>query len=170
MGSVHFLRISFGLLFSFFSLFSYSQKDNQSCFADLDMESGFIAINTHSNSDLADWYRENLGMRIVKEFDSHDQQLKGIILKKDNFVVEILFRKELSASENSVERSKNAGLMKYGVFINKDLETLKNCLLAKNIKAGRIFRDEELGVDLLLLKDPEGNIFELIQRLPGNSE
>jgi hypothetical protein len=54
--------------------------------------------------------------------------------------------------------------MKFGIYTNADLPTLKKCLLNKGVNAGRIFSDEKLGIDLLQIVDPEGNIIEVISR------
>lgn len=56
------------------------------------------------------------------------------------------------------------GFMKFGVYTNADLPTLKECLLSNGHIAGRIFSDEKLGIDLLLVIEPERNIIEIISR------
>lgn len=55
--------------------------------------------------------------------------------------------------------------MKFGFYTDANQIDLKACLKSKNINAGRIFRDNILGIDLLQVIDPEGNILEIISRL-----
>ena len=56
------------------------------------------------------------------------------------------------------------GVTKYGVYTNADLPILKQCLEEQGVKAGRIFNDEKLGIDLLQVVDPELNVIEIISR------
>ncbi|TBW27387.1 VOC family protein [Gramella sp. KN1008] len=134
------------------------------CFNELKFESGFIAITTHYNSELAKWYEESFGMNSIKEFTSKDGRSFGIILRRDQFVVEIIHAKELKENQGPSSEVRS-GLLKFGVYVNADLFSLKDCLLKEGVKAGRIFRDEELGEELLLVRDPEGNMIEIISRL-----
>jgi hypothetical protein len=54
--------------------------------------------------------------------------------------------------------------MKFGVYTNANLPTLKECLKQQAVNAGRIFNDEKLGIDLLQVTDPESNVLEIISR------
>lgn len=145
-----------------------SERDGRNCFSELEFESGFIAITTSKDSELGDWYKESFDMEQIKEFASADGNSTGIILRKNQFVVEILFRNDLIERKDSGPGAGNEkwyGLQKFGVYTNADLLELKQCLLENGINAGRIFRDSELGEDLLLVKDPEGNMMEIISRV-----
>ena len=54
--------------------------------------------------------------------------------------------------------------MKFEFYTDADLIDLKMCLGNKTINAGRIFRDNNLGIDLLYVIDPKGNSLEIISR------
>lgn len=156
-----------GLVFLIMGTNSFAQipgEKHHDCFDDLKFESGFIAITTHDKSELAQWYKETFGMNSIKEFTSKDGSSSGIILRRDQFVVEIIKSKEIRESKEQSPEVRR-GLLKFGVYVNADLASLSECLLKEGVNAGRIFNDEELGEELLLVKDPEGNMIELISRL-----
>ncbi|MCM8567758.1 hypothetical protein NE848_00075 [Gramella jeungdoensis] len=166
MNRKYFVSLIF-LVIGFICFSQIPNKKSQNCFSKLEFESGFIAITTSKDSDLANWYRQNFGMEQVKEFTSANGNSSGIILRKDKFVLEILFRNKLIERKQFRPGAQNEewdGLLKFGVYTNADLLVLKQCLLERGVNAGRIFRDDELGEDLLLVKDPEGNMMELISR------
>lgn len=162
--------ISLVLLITVSVCFSQISKDeHQNCLDNHKIESGFIAITTHENSDLAEWYQNSFGMEQVKYFESADGNSRGVILRKDKFVVEIIFRRDLvkrKAVRPQVKNEEWDGLLKFGVYTDANLLELKDCLLRNGINAGRIFKDKELKEDLLLVRDPEGNMMELISRSP----
>jgi len=54
--------------------------------------------------------------------------------------------------------------LKFEFYTDADLIDLKMCLGNKTINAGRIFRDNNLGIDLLYVIDPKGNSLEIISR------
>lgn len=153
-------------LFISFSAIGQSNQPNN-CLDKISLEPSFIAFTTHKDSELADWYKNNFGLEIVKEFTFPDGSATGVLMKKDEFIVEIFFRNDaikkidLKPSANSEQWS---GFMKFGFYTNANLIELKSCLKDKNINAGRIFKDDNLGVDLLQVEDPEGNILEIISR------
>ena len=143
------------------------KKEPNNCLNNVYLEPSFIAFTTHKNSELGNWYKNTFGLKIVKEFAFPDGSATGILMKKGEFVVEIFFRNdalkksELKQGSNSEQWS---GFMKFGFYTDANLVTLKACLKSKNINAGRIFKDDNLGVDLLQVIDPEGNILEIISR------
>ncbi|MFT5752283.1 MAG: hypothetical protein ACI86L_001796 [Dokdonia sp.] len=58
-----------------------------------------------------------------------------------------------------------SGFMKIGFYTNANLIALKACFQSNTINAGKVFRDKNLGVYLLQVIDPEGNVLEIIRRL-----
>lgn len=143
------------------------KKELNNCLDKVHLEPSFIAFTTHKNSELGNWYKNTFGLEIVKEFSFPDGSATGILMKKKEFVVEIFFRNDalikskLKPDSNSEQWS---GFMKFGFYTDANLVTLKACLKNKDINVGRIFKDDNLGVDLLQVIDPEGNILEIISR------
>ncbi len=154
------------LYFCFYLLFT-GQVQASSCFTEITLEPSFIALATDDSSSLANWYQQTFALEIVKEFTFPDGSVTGKLMRRGEFVVEIFARKELFdrldyQSLSSAEHWR--GVMKFGFYTDAKLPKLKQCLISKGIKAGRIYKDENLQVDLLQVVDPENNILEIIQR------
>ncbi len=160
------------LIFIFTLIISFNvigqKKDIKNCLSEISLEPSFIAFTTHKNSELGDWYKTTFGLEIIKEFAFPDGSATGVLMKKDEFVVEVFYRND-ALKKNDLKPDSNpeqwSGFMKFGFYTNANLIALKACLKRKNINAGRIFRDDNLGVDLLQVTDPEGNVLEIISRL-----
>ena len=154
------------LLLIFLSMIShagFAGTDTQSrnnCFADIHLSDNFIAIQTSFDSKLSDWYQELFQLEAVKKITFPDGKTKMSLMKKNNFIVEVFNKKSIKSLE--AKKSSDKGYLKFGIFSNANLEDLKKCLVQKNIHATRIFKDENLKLDLLSIKDPEGNYFEVI--------
>lgn len=143
----------------------WAQSPSQECFENIEFQKGFLALNTSYDSELANWYKSNFDMETVKEFASSNGESFGIILKKDEQIIEIIHSKstsEADISQGHVQSSGHAGFQKGGIFTESDLQDLQRCLKAAGISAGRIYHDRELKLKLLHLIDPEGNQFEII--------
>ncbi len=143
------------------------QAQASSCFDGHTLEPNFIALATDSNSSLASWYQKVFALETVKEFAFPDGSVTGKLMRKGEFVVEIFARKKIfdKADYQSLSSAEHwRGVMKFGFYTDAKLSKLKQCLISKGIKAGRIYHDENLKVDLLQILDPENNILEVIQR------
>ena len=154
------------LIISFNALGQKNELNN--CLSNVELEPSFIAFTTHKNSELGEWYKNTFGLEIVKEFAFPDGSATGVLMRKGEFVVEIFYRNDaLKTSDFKPDSNAEqwSGFMKFGCYTNANLIDLKACLENKNINAGRIFRDDNLGIDLLQVIDPEGNTLEIISRL-----
>lgn len=144
------------------------KKEINNCISEILLEPSFIAFTTHKNSELGEWYKNTFGLEIVKEFAFPDGNITGVLMRKGAFVVEIFYRNDALKKSDLMPDSNVkqwSGFMKFGFYTDANLIDLKACLIRKNINAGRIFRDDNLGVDLLQVIDPEGNVLEIISRL-----
>jgi len=153
------------LIISYNALGQKSELNN--CLSNVELEPSFIAFTTHNNSELGKWYKNTFGLEIVKEFTFPDGSATGVLMRKGEFVVEIFFRND-ALNKSDLKPGSNAeqwsGFMKFGFYTDANLIDLKTCLVSRNINAGRIFRDDNLSVDLLQVIDPEGNTLEIISR------
>ena len=143
----------------------YAQPQN--CFDDVKLEPGFIAFTTTKQSTLADWYKRVFRLKITKSFSFPDGTVTGSLMHKEEFVVEVFNRDDVLerhdyAPDASPEQWQ--GVAKYGAYTNADLPILKQCLKDQGVKAGRIFKDKNLGIDLFQIVDPELNVIEIISR------
>ena len=137
------------------------------CFDKVIIEPGFIAFTTKKESKLADWYQAMFGLNVVKEFSFPDGTVNGVLMNKNEFIVEIFKRDDALDKNDYVLKAKQGqwqGVMKFGVYTNANLPRLKQCLNSRGIEAGRIYNDEKLNIDLLHVTDPEQNILEIISR------
>jgi len=141
--------------------------EDTTCFNEIVIEPSFVAFTTTKESKLADWYQTTFGLNVVKEFSFPDGTVNGVLMHKREFIVEVFNRDDALVGSDYVEKAKPEewrGVMKYGIYTNANLSLLKQCLINQGIKAGRIFKDEKLGIDLLQVIDPEQNVLEIISR------
>ena len=153
-----------------YTFLSAQQKNTESnnCFDSLKIEPGFIALTTNKNSNLKDWYKKVFNLKTVKKFSFPDGNVTGEIMRNKEFAVEIFHRNDIldpKKYEKKAQLNQWKGILKFGVYTNANLKTLKKCLINKGIKAGRIFNDTNLGIDLLHITDPEENSLEIISRI-----
>ena len=145
-----------------------AQSKNENCFKNVKLESGFVAFSSSQKSNIANWYQKVFDLEIVKEFTFPDGTITGKLMKKDEFAIEVFNRKKIFKRKDYKPISKSEewkGIMKFGIYTNANLPSLKKCLKNNNINAGRIFKDINLGINLLLIRDPEGNLIEIISRI-----
>ena len=153
-------------------LFIGQSAQAASCFAEVHLEAGFVALTTNRQSELAAWYRQTFGLEIAKEFAFPDGKVTGVLMRKDEFVVEVFNRDDALIGTSLVPAAQGeqwTGLMKFGVYSDADLLLLRQCLRGQGVAATRIFKDTNLNVDLLLVTDPEGNFIEIISRHPDKA-
>jgi hypothetical protein len=139
----------------------------RSCFDEVHLEPSFIAFTTNKHSKLADWYKRVFGLETAKEFSFPDGTVTGVLMHKEEFVVEVFNRNDALEGHDYVPDAlpeQWLGVTKYGVYTNADLPILKQCLEDQGVKAGRIFNDKKLSIDLLQVVDPELNVIEIISR------
>lgn len=142
------------------------------CFDNIEVEANFLAFTTEKNSNLANWYQRLFSLSTVKEFAFPYGKTTGVLMHKDDFIVEVFFKQDLLIAEQQVAhvtselstREAWRGINKVGIFTNAYLPTLKKCLVNAGINATRIWHDKNLAIDLLQVIDPDGNVFELITR------
>lgn len=138
------------------------------CFDPVKIEPGFIAFNSNIDSELGDWYQRLFGLEIVKEFSFPDGAATGVLMHRGEFIIEIFYRADLlhvSGDAQEPGPAQRHGVMKVGVFTDANLLDLQQCLKEQGVNAGRIFGDENLGIELLQVTDPEQNTLEIISRV-----
>ena len=163
-GSTISLGVS-GVCLALVSTNLYAQSP--SCFDEVNLEPGFIAFTTKKHSKLADWYKRVFDLETAKEFSFPDGTVTGVLMHKEEFVVEVFNRDDALQGLDYVPGAlpeQWLGVTKYGVYTDADLTALKQCLENQGVKAGRIFNDKKLGIDLLQVVDPELNVLEIISR------
>ena len=147
--------------------FEKNAISSEACFKNIKLEANFTAFTTTKNSRLADWYQEVFALSTVKEFSFPDGKTTGILMHKDDFIIEVFFKEDILRSKNQVPQSTSEqwqGVNKVGIFTNADLPTLKQCLIKVGVNASRIWHDKNLPINLLQVEDPDGNVLEIISR------
>jgi len=72
-------------------------------------------------------------------------------MNKGGFIIEVFYRSD-AMKVTDLEAMKEhhiTGVMKFGIFINSNLDKLKQCLVETSIKAKRIWKDKNLHIDML---------------------
>jgi hypothetical protein len=136
------------------------------CFDNIKIEPNFIGFTEPKKSNLGHWYKNTFGLTTVKEFAFPDGSVTGILMNKDEFIVEVFHRDDALKATDVIELNKHqvTGVMKFGLFTNADLPKLKQCLTQSGVNATRIWKDINLHVDMLQVTDPSGNVIEVITR------
>lgn len=138
------------------------------CFDNIDIEANFIAFTTAKDSALARWYQTTFNLNTVKSFAFPNGKVTGVLMNRDDFIVEVFFRSDLLVPKKVQPESSSEqwqGFNKVGIFTNADLPILKQCLINSGVKAGRIWHDKNLPISLLQVIDPDGNVLEIINRI-----
>ncbi|NQZ81971.1 MAG: hypothetical protein HRT52_13230 [Colwellia sp.] len=154
------------LTFSLYLISNSTLAQTQSCFKHVNIEPSFIGFTEPKNSNLGDWYKKTFGLTTVKEFTFPDGSVTGVLMNKDEFIVEVFYRDD-AVKVTDIEALKEhhiTGVMKFGIFTNANLDKLKQCLVKSAIKATRIWKDKNLHVDMLQVTDPSNNVIEIISR------
>ena len=158
----------FFLVFSINTNAQTNKKTANNCFSQVIFEPGFVAFSSPKGSSLGNWYQKIFNLKTVKEFSFPDGSITGKLMKKDEFAIEVFNRKKIFDGKNYEPTSKSdewKGIMKFGIYTNANLVSLKKCLKNNGVNAGRIYNDSNLGIKLLLIKDPEENFIEIISRI-----
>jgi len=95
------------------------------------IEPGFIAFTAAKDSQLGNWYQETFDLKIVKEFTFPDGSVRGILMRKAEFVVEVFYRNNALNKQNyasKAELEQWTGVAKFGIYTDADLPQLKQCL------------------------------------------
>ena len=156
------------LLFTLINTYALAApKKSDNCFSSYELYAGFIAFTAPKGSNLGEWYKSTFNLEIVKEFSFSDRGVTGILMRNNELVIEVFYRNETFDHIDLVPESKKnqwVGVQKSGIYTNADLPELKQCLIEQGVKAGRIWKDKLLELDLLQVIDPNNNILEIIQR------
>jgi len=167
------LLTSFILSLTFISNLATAKTANDNsiettkCFANIELEASLIAFTAGKGSSLADWYQRVFDLKTVKEFAFPDGKTTGVLMHKNDFIVEVFFKEELLVAKEQIPQSSAEqwqGVNKIGIFSNAELPKLKQCLNTIGVNATRIWKDKNLGIDLLQVIDPDGNVLEIISR------
>jgi len=163
----YFINITLASLLSCLGLISNSAlAHSNNCFEKVNIEAGFIGFTEPKNSKLGEWYKNTFDLTTAKEFTFPDGSVTGVLMNKDEFIVEVFYRDDAKKATDIAALDKHhvTGVMKFGLFTDADLPKLKQCLTNKGVNATRIWKDKNLHVDMLQVTDPSDNVIEIITR------
>jgi catechol 2,3-dioxygenase-like lactoylglutathione lyase family enzyme len=113
----------------------------------------FIAVETADIARAELWYRETLLAERVNSFSQPTYEQR--ILRGDDVIVELIQRIPASPP-----RAEGLGIAKAG-FVVDDLDEAIERWRAQGVELlGRRIHDESLGLDTILLRDPDGNLIQ----------
>jgi catechol 2,3-dioxygenase-like lactoylglutathione lyase family enzyme len=117
-----------------------------------------LGIYAHDTKVLAEWYCKTLGFSIVRTLEKEGRPPIYFLVADEGGEIEIL-----PTDEPRVERKLNqAGFSHIGLIIS-DFEETENALNEKGITLEGV-RETSNGWKIGYLKDPEGNVLELVRR------
>ncbi len=116
-----------------------------------------VALNVSDPAAMADWYAENLGMRIVL---AADEPLVGRFLADEAGTMIELYRNEAAAIP---DRSKEDPLVFHMAFTADDPEALRDRLVAAGASVHQELRPDD-GSLIFMLRDPWGVPVQLCKR------
>lgn len=125
-----------------------------------------FAISTPDPESAARWYREKLGLKVLKQVALPEAKTIWIV-GSDSLMVEIgpLFGKNAGAEPAKRDPKAIArGIFKIGFFV-EDLDKTSADLR----REGVAFRfadgsDKELGLRFVIISDPDGNLIQIFER------
>ena len=118
-------------------------------------EGSFIAVIVDDIDESAEWYQSTFDL-LPGERVSESGRYEIVNLRKPGLFVELL---QLAAAEERPDYVK--GLFKAGILTN-DLEEFA-ALLPESVPRPKIISDATNGLLLLQLKDPDGNIIQVME-------
>ncbi len=128
-----------------------------------------IAIQANNASSLSAWYCENLGFETFDKEEFDDYSMKIYYLRQNDFVLEIIERKDAPALEKKLSKfgkSQIPGFSKIAFevtglddYIEKLKERNTNFLMEKS-------RSKQKNIQFSMFYDLEGNLIQLIERVP----
>ena len=128
----------------------------------------WLALSVADAAKTAAWYRDHLGFREFDRMDLPERQMLIIFLELDGFVIEMAQRDDSVAPEEKLgvtKKSQVRGLYKFG-FMVTDLEARVARLRKEGVQFhGNMFDDKRFGVKTIVVKDREGNLVQLFQKL-----
>jgi catechol 2,3-dioxygenase-like lactoylglutathione lyase family enzyme len=117
-----------------------------------------FGIYAHDTKALADWYCDLLGFSVVRTLEKEGRPPIFFLAAEEGGEIEIL-----PTSEPRLERKLNqAGFSHIGLII-RDFEAVEGELALKGIVLEGV-RETSNGWKIGYLRDPEGNVLELVRR------
>lgn len=131
----------------------------------------YFAISVRDLNATAEWYKQKLGFREVKQSASRDGLARAIILEGDGVVVEIVHHKRAVSPRTLVKGYKDAyqiyGVFKVGLIVQDADHTLQRLKANGVAIANGPFNDDALHLRSFLIRDNEGNIIQFFSRISG---
>jgi len=126
---------------------------------------------TFSVADLeltADWYIQKLGFRRVQEKNYPQFKTSLVFLELNGYRVELIkdgnAKDKIKTRPTPPSHTSIMGQSQF-CFLTENLNELKKELENKGIGIEWEFKNDELGVKFLFIRDPEGNLIQYLQKL-----
>lgn len=115
----------------------------------------FVAVETPDIARAVSWYARVFGAETVNSFSETDYEIR--ILRGPDLIIELVQRKP--ARPNTVEG--HSGLLKSGVVIDDFDHAVQRWTADGITMRGRRIHDRALGLDTVVLEDPDGNMIQV---------
>jgi len=119
-----------------------------------EVESTYIAVDVRDVEVSASWYQQVFGLERIGGSRAEDDRWQIENLRGDNIWVEII------RDNRSVEAERAIGFAKFG-FQVPDVKVVADRVFAATGESVRVLDFEEFDIQLLQIRDPDGNIVQL---------
>ena len=130
-----------------------------------------ITLSVPDLDAAASWYEEKLGFRVVQRKSYPDFGTSLIFLELNGFRVELIFDK--NAKPQPPRPNPPAHTAIYGIsqfaFRTDDLYAVKRQLTARSVPIVWEFKNEDLGVQFLFIRDLNGVLIQYLEPLKGTT-
>lgn len=128
------------------------------------MNGGFVALSVADLDASAKWYREKLGLKLVKRAESPDRSRALAILQGNGFAVELIWLKQAVAPTTVAPELTGThelhGIFKSGMFVDDLDATLQQLKEGGVTLAFDPFYDASMDCRMFAIRDNNGNILQ----------
>ncbi len=128
-----------------------------------------VGISVADLDKMTAWYGEMLGFKATKDAPMGDGGAKVRFIESGNARIELIYLPDSQPGPIKAMPPAHAATRGFAQLTMEvpDLDAAKAALVAKGVEIGLdITSIPPLGIRILFMRDPEGNLVELVQRLP----
>ena len=124
-----------------------------------------IAITVHDMERAVDFYRDVLGLEVLGQLLLNEGTFKLVYLQAGAGRIELFAFTEEGRRSQTADRNEDPGF-KHVAFGVDDVDAVAGRLKAKSVRFTVEPTDAPGGVRLAFFHDPDGNLLEIVDRLP----
>jgi catechol 2,3-dioxygenase-like lactoylglutathione lyase family enzyme len=128
------------------------------------VQGGFLAVIVPDLDAAANWYRDKLGLTVVKNATRPDNTAGLTVLQGNGLAVELIWFADAMSLSDAAPRLAGPqqihGILKAGIFVD-NLDAVSSELKSKNVTfAFETFYDASMNCRMFAIRDNSGNILQ----------